>query len=188
MADRNRGFSAVLVILLVGIIAAVVGLAYYLGSNKSAPSKTVSPTPKISPTTTSGSTSNWKLFSGQTAYGDSFIIKYPPEWALKETFRGKGILYPSGKIPQEDNSTDPVIVLGAGGHGGGFPTETKDFPAGKANYFFDENGWFASFEESGNPNTYIFEASYGIPSKYSKEEYENLVIKMLSTFSFKFSD
>lgn len=126
----------------------------------------------------------WKTYQGETMYtrdgSTSFMIKYPPQWKLD-----KNMLYPL-EIDTNENpysGKNPVIILGAGGHDGPANYQTKNYPAGKAKYYWkvsSDNKAYGIASFSINDRDYIFEA-LRIPGDKSKQ-YELLFNNMLTTF------
>lgn len=170
---KQKGLAPILIILL--IAAATFGYLIYSGKiNLNQTTTQVS-----QPSPTPDETANWKTYTGETLYttdGSSlFTIKYPAEWLLEGN-----ILYPFGK-----KDLAYKIVLGAGGHGGPGPQETKTFPGGSAKYYWNKNefaaGGYASFA-ADNKNVYIFEVT--VP-KDKEVEYQKIFDQMLATFKFQ---
>jgi hypothetical protein len=130
-----------------------------------------SPSPVASP----DETLNWKTYTGETFYttdgSSKFSIKYPSTWVLEGSN-----LFPEGKKGTE---SDPVITLGAGGHGMGDQLpQTLYLPAGNARYWAIEqddktNTVIASIES--NNKTYIIEG------ENLTQEQSKILVKMLQT-------
>lgn len=169
--NKQKGLAPILIVLL--IATAIGGYLIYSGKIN-LPQKQTTQTETLT-----GETANWKTYRGESVYtndGSSmFTIRYPSDWLLEGN-----ILYPFGK-----KDLAYKIVLGAGGHGGPGPQETKTFPGGSAKYYWNKNefaaGGYASFA-ADNKNVYIFEVT--VP-KDKEVEYQKIFDQMLATFKFQ---
>ena len=85
---ESKGFAPILVVLLIGIMAAAIGGAYYFGYDHDWEKSVNEPTPQTDPvptssTTTSDETTNWKTYN-TTGINTGLTLKYPPNWVTPE--------------------------------------------------------------------------------------------------------
>lgn len=173
------GLVAIAVLILTYLLLAKFYLNTWPFAEEVAPvpvaQQVVRPSP--SPVASPDETTSWKTFTGETMYttdgSSNFSIKYPSGWILE----GNN-LYPDGK---KDPKTDPVVFLGAGGHGmGSEQPQILYLPVGKAQYWGVEgdNGTLlviASIQPG--INTYIIEG------KNLTAEHSKTLLKMLETWT-----
>jgi len=139
--------------------------------------------PTLSPTTYVSS-EGWTMYTGTTAYGNTFKLKYPNDWSVLDG--GKATIVHPASYSEMDIYSDktPYIMLGMGGSGGydGSNAVEKTYPAGKASYTWSESGGMAIFEK--NNASYIFNAVYRPNSQnISNEKFEKIFNTLLSTLS-----
>jgi len=88
MKQINRGFSAILVIILV-LAVALVGGIYYLNSKKESTSlSSPSPTQVLSPTPTFKPSTSWKTYTNNEL---GISINYPPKWIISKVEKVEGV-------------------------------------------------------------------------------------------------
>ncbi len=99
---RERGFTPIIIILVVVLISAIGYFVYTKGYitqlfSKNAIQKTITP----SPYPINDITANWEIFNGK-----EFQFKYPPTWLVEESFS----YYFNGQVININNETGKLSI------------------------------------------------------------------------------